>query len=158
MVTESRKAIFHNVMLREMTKEEIDKLMQEATAGRLGTTGPDGSYIAPLSFVFYNEHIYFHCHHYGKKLENIGYDPRVCFQVDISSADTLNYRSVVIQGVAKLVADEKETMDAMIALSRKYGSAEKNMPKTGSAMGKLIKVYKIVDYKLSSKLSETRQK
>lgn len=151
-----RTTKFHNTLLRELSEEEIIRLMQEATAGSLGTIGEDGPYIVPVSFVFYNKHIYFHCHHDGKKLDNIQVDNRVCFQTHISTVDTLNYSSVIITGKAERVMDNQEAMEAMSAMRQKaegHGVEQKPMPKTAAALAQMIKVYKIVDYKLSSKYS-----
>lgn len=150
----SGEKLFHKISLREMTEAEIEKLMLDATDGRLATVGEDGPYIVPLAFVFHNKHVYFHCHKEGKKLINIARDPRVCFQTDISSADTLNYRSVIIQGTAKQITDEKELVDSMTAMMEKYKSPMKGMLKNPGAVAKLIRVFKVADYRMSSKFSE----
>jgi nitroimidazol reductase NimA-like FMN-containing flavoprotein (pyridoxamine 5'-phosphate oxidase superfamily) len=144
------RAGFHKVALREMTADEIDTLMKTSPSGRLGTIGPDGPYIVPMAFAWYDGKVYFHCHTSGKKVNNIAGDDRVCFQVDTHSPDTMSYRSVIVMGRAKLVEGE-EVMAAMRNMMEKYG-AEMKMPDAPGMAG-LIKAYKIVDASITGKLS-----
>ncbi len=67
--------------------QEIRRILNATTIGRLGTNSMDGHpYITPVSFVYLDDCIYFHCATSGEKLENIERDPRVCFEVDIPLA------------------------------------------------------------------------
>ncbi len=109
---------------------EIDAILDEAQIGSLATVNPDGSpYVIPVNYVYHNGKIYFHCALKGKKLDNIKHDPKVCFSVYIldrfvltKRADntSVRYRSVVVNGKAKLVNDPIAKMEALVALTDKY--------------------------------------
>jgi nitroimidazol reductase NimA-like FMN-containing flavoprotein (pyridoxamine 5'-phosphate oxidase superfamily) len=145
------RKLFHKIALREMTGEEIDALMTAAVSGRLGTVGPDGPYVVPLAFGWRNGEVCFHCHRAGKKLENIGGDDRVCFQVDTHTPDTLTYQSVIVMGRAERLEGE-EAVAAMGTLMKKYAS-ELKMPKA-AGLEKMIRVFRIRDAKTTGKRSE----
>lgn len=146
----SHQKLYHRVQLSDMTPEEIAATMNKASAGRLGTIGPDGPYVVPLAFAWLNNTVYFHCHTAGKKLNNIETDNRICFQADLHSDDTLTYESVIVSGKAQLVEGE-EVMDAMNALLKKY-SSELKLPKM-EGMKKIVKVFKVADAKITGKKS-----
>jgi uncharacterized protein len=113
----------------------INDLLHNAPVGRLGTVGPDGwPMIKPLNFVFLGGQIYFHCALAGEKLEHIGHEERVCFEVDqplayvAGGADdacraTYLYRSVIIRGRARLVDGPAEKTQALGALMAKHQPA-----------------------------------
>jgi len=68
-------------------REEMKRILASSNIGRLATGGADGyPYITPVNFVFFKEFVYFHSSPKGEKMDNIGRDPRVCFEVDIPLA------------------------------------------------------------------------
>jgi hypothetical protein len=112
-------------------KNEIDRILRQATVGRLATLGTDGyPYITPLNYVWLNDTIYVHCAHKGEKIDNIQYNNKVCFEVDIPlsylgleydpARPTCHvhqfYHCVVIRGKAEFVDDSREKVDALNAL------------------------------------------
>ncbi len=112
-------------------KKEITTILSTARIGRLATLGEDGyPYITPVNFVYWQESIYFHCALKGEKLDNIEWDNRVCFEVDIALAylDTgfdaaippcdvgQFYQSVIIRGTAEIVTESAEKVAALNAL------------------------------------------
>ncbi len=117
-----------------MTKETMDKaqmeeLLHRAQVGHLATAGPGGPYLVPLHFIYQNENIYFHCGLKGRKLTNIKKDPRVCFQVEEMTAIiphqlackyNTRYTSVMVEGRAEMVEDEKEKLDILKEIANKY--------------------------------------
>lgn len=109
----------------------INEFLNMSPVGRLGTIGNDGyPRIKPLNFVYLDGRIYFHSARTGEKIDDIGRDKRVVFEVDEPigyvksdinpcSAKYL-YRSIMIKGRAGIVNDEKERVLALHSLMEKY--------------------------------------
>jgi nitroimidazol reductase NimA-like FMN-containing flavoprotein (pyridoxamine 5'-phosphate oxidase superfamily) len=87
--------------------------------------------VKPLNFVFHESKVYFHTAKEGEKMEDIGRDDRVCFEVDFPIAfvkgDKVDpcraeylYRSVIIRGRARIVEEQEERIAALRLLMRKY--------------------------------------
>ena len=122
------------------SKEKIIKFLNEQDTGRICSIDKDGyPQIIPMNFVYTNDVIYMHSHTKGEKIENIGRNNKVGFEVDksleflpsyftdpvdASQADTL-YISIVIKGIAALVSDRNEKTLALNALMKKYQSEGK---------------------------------
>jgi uncharacterized protein len=112
-------------------REVIDRLLITCPVGRLGTIGKDGyPRIKPLNFVYLKGAIYFHSAKEGEKIDDIGRDNRVVFEIDEPigyvrgdinpcSARYL-YQSVIIKGKAVIVADDGESLLALKSLMEKY--------------------------------------
>jgi uncharacterized protein len=67
---------------REITTREAIEILNSAEYGVLSTVGKDGQpYGVPLSYVYRNSSIYFHCALIGQKLDNITDNPKVSFCV-----------------------------------------------------------------------------
>lgn len=114
---------------------EIERILGAATIGRIATKGADGyPYITPVNFVYHEGNIYFHCAPQGEKLDNLGRDSKVCFEVDIPLAyvDTRFdaekrtchvhqfYHSVIIRGDACILPNGPLKVAALNALVAKY--------------------------------------
>lgn len=121
-------------------RQEMENLLREAEVGCLATVGPDGSpYITPLHFVYHRGKIYFHCALAGRKMDHIRANPRVCFEVhelirivpgqracDFST----RYRSVLVFGRARSLADADEKVAVLTALAEKYAGGRAVEPPT----------------------------
>ena len=101
------------------------ELLKSVSYGVLSTVGGDGlPYAIPLSYIFRDRVIYFHCAHEGRKLENIESNPAVSFCV-VGHTKTLpemfatEYESAIATGVARLVSGD-EKRDALIGILEKY--------------------------------------
>ncbi len=116
-------------------REQIVKVLARCTIGRMATLGADGyPYITPVNFVWHKDAVYFHSSPVGEKLENIGRDQRVCFEVDIplsyldlGSTSEANpcrlhqlYHCVIIRGKASVVEDKEEKAMLLNALVRSH--------------------------------------
>jgi nitroimidazol reductase NimA-like FMN-containing flavoprotein (pyridoxamine 5'-phosphate oxidase superfamily) len=109
---------------------EMESILNEGLVGSFATINDDGSpYIVTVNYVYHNGKVYFHCALSGKKLDNIARDSRVCFEVHIidrivlaEKADetSVRYRSVIINGRARLINDVKLKEESLIALTAKY--------------------------------------
>lgn len=112
---------------REITIQESKKILGNAEYGVLSTVSEDDQpYGIPLSFVYRDEKIYFHCAPCGHKLENIAHNSKVSFSV-IGSTKVLSdkfgteYESAVVFGVASEVYGI-ERHKALLWLLEKYCS------------------------------------
>ncbi len=57
---------------REVLGEDIEKILTNGEYGVLATVGENGyPYTVPLSYVYQDNSIYFHCAKEGHKLDNI---------------------------------------------------------------------------------------
>ena len=111
---------------RELTIEKTKEILTDGNYGILSTVGEDAfPYGVPLSYVYENEQILFHCvKETGKKLDGMRYNEKVCFTV-VGATKVLpdkfatNYESVIVQGRVKFLTG-KEKYDALYALVKKY--------------------------------------
>lgn len=110
---------------REISIDEAKSILTDAEYGILSTVDSDNQpYSVPLSFVFRNEAIYFHCATSGQKLDNIAANAKVSFCV-VGKTQVLpekfgtEYESVVIFGNASEVTGE-ERQQALLWLLEKY--------------------------------------
>jgi len=110
---------------REIFNEDIEHILVNGEYGTLSTIGDNGyPYTVPLSYVYCNKSIYFHCAEDGYKLQNIQQNDKVSFCVVtdtevLPSKFSTKYRSVIVFGTASIVTgDLKETI--LIHLIDKY--------------------------------------
>lgn len=99
---------------RELPEEYIDLILKKGEYGVLGTQCEDGfPYVTPMSYVYLNDKIYFHCAQEGLKSDNIRFNDKVSFTV-VTDVETLpdkfstRYQSVVIFGTAKSINGEEK--------------------------------------------------
>lgn len=110
---------------REMDMNSVNSILSLGEYGVLSSTGDNGySYGVPLSYVFMDNSIYFHCATAGHKLENIYYNNKVSFCIvgetePLPEKFSMKYQSVIIFGEAYEVFDE-EKQKALINLVEKY--------------------------------------
>lgn len=113
---------------RKMSKEEIIDLIVNADYGILSTYGSDGyAYGVPLSYIYKDNAIYFHCALDGHKLDNIKVNNKVSFcivgETEVLSAKfSMKYQSVIVFGTIVDV-DQIEKENALIGLLEKYSIA-----------------------------------
>lgn len=112
---------------REITIQEAKALLDKAEYGVLSTVDKDCQpYGVPLSFVYRNDDIYFHCALSGQKLENIANNTKVSFCV-VGNTKVLpdkfatEYESAVVFGVASEIKGA-EKHSALLWLLEKYCS------------------------------------
>ena len=119
-------------MFREMRRgrqllsmEDTATVMDGGSNGVLACFGDDDyPYAVPLSYVYFNEKIYFHSAKAGHKVDAIIKNPKVSFAVideDTIASEkyTTYFRSVVAFGKARIV-EGNEWMEAFKALVEKY--------------------------------------
>ena len=132
-------------------------MLANAEYGVLSTVDKDGQpYGVPLSYVYRNNCIYFHCALNGQKLDNIDYNAKVSFCV-VGNTKVLpdkfatEYESAVAFGVASEVK-EAEWHNALLWLLEKYCP---DFIEEGKhyieQKGKATKVFKIEIHRISGK-------
>ena len=110
-----------------ISDEEAKEILRTATNGVLCLTDYDERpYGVPMSFIYDgNRSIYFHCALSGRKIECIKHNPNACFTIidrdDIHPEEfTTYFRSVIVEGVIKIIEDRNKMIDALRLLSTKY--------------------------------------
>lgn len=111
-----------------------DRLLDEADAlallgtgeyGFLALSGDEGAYGIPMSYVWSDGVVYFHCAPEGEKLRRVAESDEVCFCVVGHTAVqpagfTTAYESVLVFGRLSLVKDDAEAKSALKMLLDKY--------------------------------------
>ncbi len=122
---------------RALSAEETLKVLEQGEYGVLSTVGADGQpYGIPISYVVWNGYIYVHCAPAGRKVDNLAFEPRVCFSVIGPTKPVYDkgfstyYESAAVFGTAALVEDRDESVEALTRLARKY--LPEHMDKAGA--------------------------
>lgn len=108
-------------MFREMRRKnqllkdsESVQILKERTSGVLAVLGDGGyPYAVPLSYVYADGKIYFHCAKEGHKLDAIKRSDKVSFCVVdcdnvVPDEYTTYYRSVIVFGIARILSDDEK--------------------------------------------------
>ena len=119
-------------MFREMRRkkqalstEECEEVLKRGSSGVLAVLGDDGyPYAVPLSYVYANGRLYFHCAKAGHKLDAIAREPKVSFCVVdqdhvVPEEYTTYFRSVIVFGRASAVEDDAGRRAAAELLAQK---------------------------------------
>ena len=120
-------------MFREMRRKnqllehkEAIKILESATSGVLSLLGDNGyPYGVPLSFVYYDNKIYFHCAKEGHKLDAIKNCNKASFCIiekdNVSPKEfTTHFRSIIAFGKVRIIEDEIEMLKYIRILGKKY--------------------------------------
>ena len=112
---------------RILTNNEAVEIIKNNTYGVLSTIGEDDyPYGVPISYVFFNDSIYFHSAIKGHKLDNISNNNKVSFCVVgrthvLSGEFSTEYESAIVFGRAiEVYENEKNT--ALLEIINKYSS------------------------------------
>ena len=110
---------------QQLPFEECEDILRRNTAGTLAVLGDEGyPYTVPLSYVYEDGAIWFHCAKSGHKLDAIRRCDKVSFCVIdrdqvVPEEYTTYFRSVIAFGRAG-VAEGEESLAAIQALADKY--------------------------------------
>lgn len=121
-------------MFREMRRikqllsiEDTTAVMDRCKNGVLACLGDeDYPYAVPISYVYFNNRIYFHSAKKGHKIDSIMKNPKVSFAVIdedtiVSKEYTSYFRSAIAFGKARIVEGD-ERLEAFGALVEKYAA------------------------------------
>ena len=119
--------------LPEYTRDEhwIRLFLRRARVGHIASAGDGQPFINPTTFWFdeANHQIIFHSNLAGRIRFNIEANPRVCFEAselgkmlpsNVALEFSLQFRSVVVFGAARLIGDPDEARRVLYGLIRKY--------------------------------------
>lgn len=125
-------------MFREMrrkkqalSEQDCITVLRRATSGVLAVSGEDGyPYAVPLSYVYRDGKLYFHCARTGHKLDAIRQNNKVSFCVIdqdriVPEEYTTYFRSVIVFGTAHIIEDEAEKRSALEKLAERYSPEQK---------------------------------
>jgi nitroimidazol reductase NimA-like FMN-containing flavoprotein (pyridoxamine 5'-phosphate oxidase superfamily) len=105
----------------EMSRPEIDDLLDNALVGRLGMATRDGApYVIPMPFCWHNDALYLRLPLSGRKGRVLSENDQVCFEVDWYTDDLSDYASVLIEGRLVAVDDLAEKRKVRLSNELKY--------------------------------------
>lgn len=117
---------------QELPKEQCRLVLGRGTSGVLALLGDDDyPYAVPMSYVYEDGKIFFHCAKSGHKMDALTKNDKASFCVvdkdQIVPAEYTSYfRSVIVFGRLRILQDESEKRAAVEKLAIKYA------PKDGS--------------------------
>ena len=127
--------------VQALTAEETAEILKRNTSGVLSLNGDDGyPYGVPLSYVYLDSKLYFHCAGAGHKLDSTLKDDKVSFCVIdqdqvVGEEYTTYFRSVIAFGRAR-VLEGAEKLRPLVELCEKYypGHLEQTRQKAEHAL------------------------
>lgn len=112
---------------RALSEAETNALLERGVYGTLSMVeNGEAAYAVPLSYVWRQRRIYFHCAQEGRKIDALRACPAVCFTVvgDVQAVYkkdfTTLFESATLSGTAYEVVDDEEKRYALTALAEKY--------------------------------------
>jgi len=96
------------VKLPRMKEDEIKKVIKEQMLCRIAFKGKNYPYMAPFQYVYMNDTLYFHFTDYGRKMQFLEKDKRVCVEIEKYKPDMSEYNFVVLRGSIEIVNDAQE--------------------------------------------------
>lgn len=109
-----------------LSQEDCATVLNRGTSGVLAVAGDDDyPYAVPISYVYDENKIYFHCAKSGHKLDSIARNEKVSFCVIdedkiVPEEYTTYFRSVIAFGKARILEEEVEKRAAIEKLAAKY--------------------------------------
>jgi uncharacterized protein len=124
--------------MRKVNQEIKDeRVLSEILSGgsicRVAMLDGDLPYIVPVNYGYSDGALYIHSAPEGKKIDLLGKDNRVCFEVEHSpevikgkrACDwTTRYRSVVGYGTIEILSDKKSKQEGLKAVMAQHGAPE----------------------------------
>jgi nitroimidazol reductase NimA-like FMN-containing flavoprotein (pyridoxamine 5'-phosphate oxidase superfamily) len=153
---------------KEITERVVmEEVLRENQVGRLGTAVDGQPYVVPMNYAYVKGRILMHTHRDGKKVRDILVNPRVCFEVDsgeILEGDdpcgySWEYRSVIVQGDARIVDDLAGKLEALRIIIDKYAFG-KGQRLTREAMDRFkdLVVIEVMVTEMTGKMSPAEPK
>lgn len=111
---------------QQLSREECEDVLRTTRRGVLALCGRDGRpYAVPLNFVYEDGNLYFHGARDGWKYDLMAENPQVSFNViddgtPVEGKRGLEFRSVIVFGTVREVADREEALRRCRDLGMKY--------------------------------------
>jgi len=118
-------------------RSELDEIIREGEYISLAMINGDKPYIVPLSYGYKEGIIYVHSAKEGQKIDLIGQNENVSFEIVIQSSVieaekacnwTCHYKSVIGSGKAYIIEDFDEKTAGLNAIMEHYGSENHSYP------------------------------
>ncbi|HUV36645.1 MAG TPA: pyridoxamine 5'-phosphate oxidase family protein [Patescibacteria group bacterium] len=128
---------------------EIEEIIANATVCRLALSDNGQPYVVPMNFGYRDGALYFHSAPHGRKIDIIGRNTRVCFEIDadieIVRSDrpcewSMRYRSVIGFGTASLIESPAEKRSALAVIGKHYTHLPFEVPDEQARRIAIIKV------------------
>ncbi len=109
-----------------MSDKDTEDVLERGKSGVLAVLGDDDyPYAVPVSYIYCDSKIFFHCAKAGHKLDAIEKNNKVSFCVIdkdqvVAEEYTTYFRSVICFGKARVLHDEAEKRKAIEKLAEKY--------------------------------------
>lgn len=104
-----------------MSKNEINKVIEDNSICRIAFIDGEYPYIAPFQYIYEGGNLYFHFTDYGKKKKILRKNKHVCVSIEELATELDNYAFISIQGTLDLVNDE-ETQKKIAKIMMKQAS------------------------------------
>ena len=121
------------MLMNEMTKQECREALEYASFGRLGCSLANQPYIVPVYLAYESDCIYVFST-FGKKIEWMRANPKVCIQID-EIAEQYQWMSVIVNGryeeLPELQYAESVRMDHRSITSPMLGTFEGSLNNVG---------------------------
>ena len=126
--TEWRMRMFREMRRKKqrLSAEACEAILAEGTSGVLAVDGDGGyPYAVPLSYVYQDGKLFFHCAKSGHMLDAVRRNPRASFCVIgqdrvVPEEYTSYFRSVIVFGTIRVLQEEREIRAAVRSLAVKY--------------------------------------
>jgi nitroimidazol reductase NimA-like FMN-containing flavoprotein (pyridoxamine 5'-phosphate oxidase superfamily) len=113
--------------LQQLSDEEAEAVLRRGKYGVLALSGDDGyPYAVPISYVYADGKLYFHCAMAGHKLDAMKRDDKASFcVVDKNELHpetyTTHFCSVIAFGRTRIIMDGDEKRRALMRIAEKFG-------------------------------------
>ena len=111
---------------QDLPETETIAMLRSCSSGVLAVHGDDDyPYAVPLSFAYEDGKLFFHCARVGHKIDSIERNEKASFCVIaaddvVQSTFTTHFRSAIVFGRARVLAEEGEKRHALECLAQKY--------------------------------------
>jgi nitroimidazol reductase NimA-like FMN-containing flavoprotein (pyridoxamine 5'-phosphate oxidase superfamily) len=137
----------------EITDQKvIEEILSKSEVCRIAMIDNGRPYIVPLNYGYKDKTIYFHSSPYGRKIELLKSNNKVCFEIEsfsqiiqkeISCDWSTKYRSVIGYGTVEFIKDTHNKIEALNIIMAHYGKTGKDLFKDKSLEDVLILKLKI---------------
>ena len=145
---------------REISTELAKELLAKSKRGVIAVNGDEGyPYAVPINYFYDedNDKIYFHGARVGHKIESIKKNDKVCFTVygndRLEDGDWAPYvQSTVVFGRCHLIENQKEAIELVRNLAKKYYPNENLIDEEVDKYGEAVQMFEIEIEHLTGKM------
>lgn len=114
-----------------LSHEQCIAVLERGTSGVFALCGEEYPYALPMSYLYHDGKIYFHCAKEGHKMDLLRSNPKVSFCVIdedrlVPEEFTTYFRSVVLFGQARILEDQEEIREAITLFADRFAPLEKH--------------------------------